>query len=103
MSYSELDISPLVPERYAGYRPVVAAAFAFFLEHLTPQRLEEIYAVQTRLPSEASLHQRFATLIRCCPTLHLLALYWSLPEASLRYRLRWLGTGDRVSRLIPGI
>lgn len=70
MIYSEMDISPLVPEGYAGYRPVVVDAFAFFLEHLTPHRRDEIYAEQTRLPLEASLPRRFAALIRCCPTLH---------------------------------
>lgn len=66
----ELDISSLVPERYAAYRPVVADTLLFFLRHLPPSRLSDIVAEQERLPHEASVAQRLAALMRHCPTLH---------------------------------
>lgn len=65
-----IDITPLIPEIYAAYRPVVADAVVFFLQHLSASRLTEILAEQQALASEASVAQRLTTLIFHCPTLH---------------------------------
>lgn len=96
---SELKISALVPERYAAYRPVVTEAFAFFVERLALHRREEISAGQALLSPQASLPQRFAALIRCCPTLHKLGQVMAR-DRRLDLSLRiWLQT---LESLPPG-
>lgn len=65
-----VDITPLVPEIYAEYRPLVADAAAFFLQHLSASRLTAILAEQQTLPSDASIAQRLTALMFHCPTLH---------------------------------
>nr|VFJ73331.1 MAG: ubiquinone biosynthesis protein [Candidatus Kentron sp. FW] len=66
----DFDISPLVPEEYAAYRPLIAETMVFFLEHLSPARLAEIAIAQNRLHVDASIAQRLGTLLHFCPTLH---------------------------------
>lgn len=65
-----VDITPLVPEVYAVYRPVVADAVAFFLQHLPPDRLGAILEEQQALPDDAGIAQRLTKLLFRCPTLH---------------------------------
>lgn len=65
-----IDITPLIPEIYADYRPVVADAVVFFLQHLSAHRLTAILAEQQTLSSDASIAQRLTSLIFHCPTLH---------------------------------
>lgn len=64
-----VDITPLVPEVYAAYRPLVADAVAFFLQHLSAPRLTAILAEQQALPGDASVSQRLTSLLFHCPTL----------------------------------
>lgn len=64
------DVSPLVPEEYAEFRPLVADAVVFFLERLSVQRLTDILAAQSALPADSSAEVRLADLISHCPTLH---------------------------------
>jgi len=42
------DVSPLVPNEYAEFRPLVADAVFFFLERLPAPRLTQILAAQAR-------------------------------------------------------
>lgn len=65
-----VDITPLVPDVYARYRPLVADAVVFFLQHLSTPRLRAILAEQQALPGNASVAQRLTTLLFRCPTLH---------------------------------
>ena len=69
-----IDIAPLVPKRYAQYRPLIAEALLFFVQHLPPHRLAPILVEQQALPREATMSERLATLLRRCPTLHKLGL-----------------------------
>ena len=65
-----VDITPLVPEIYADYRPLIADAVVFFLQHLSAPRLASILAEQQALPSDAGAAQRLTALMFRCPTLH---------------------------------
>lgn len=65
-----IDISPLVPKRYAAYQPLIAEALLFFVQHLPPHRLAHILVEQHALPRDASMSERLAALLRHCPTLH---------------------------------
>lgn len=65
-----VDITPLVPEIYAAYRPVIADAVDFFLQHLSAHRLAAILTEQESLPDDASIAQRLTALLFHCPTLH---------------------------------
>jgi ubiquinone biosynthesis protein len=65
-----VDITPLVPEVYAQYRPVVADAVGFFLRHLSAPRLAAILAEQQTLREDASIAERLTALLFQCPTLH---------------------------------
>lgn len=65
-----IDISPLVPDRYAAYRPLIVEALLFFLQHLHPTRAAAILAEQETLPHDVSMPQRLAALMCHCPTLH---------------------------------
>jgi ubiquinone biosynthesis protein len=65
-----IDISPLVPKRYAAYRPLIAEALLFFVQHLPPHRLAPILVEQQALPRNATMSERLAGLLRHCPTLH---------------------------------
>nr|VFK54294.1 MAG: ubiquinone biosynthesis protein [Candidatus Kentron sp. TC] len=98
----DFDISPLVPDEYAAYRPLIAETMVFFLERLSPTRLLEILAAQNRLPVEASLIQRLGALLHFCPTLHklgqLLARNQRLAPA-LRERLQTLESMEPVTPL----
>ncbi|NNL86989.1 MAG: hypothetical protein HKP27_15100 [Myxococcales bacterium] len=59
----------LVPEVYAGWRPLVRDAFHFFAEHLTAERLLPKLQEQMKLPSSEPLGSRLLRLIARMPTL----------------------------------
>lgn len=90
-----VDIGPLVPEVYAAYRPLVADAFAFFLQHLSAPRLGAILAEQQVFPSDAGVAQRLTALLLQCPTLHKLGQVVARNQnldSELRSRLQTLET-----------
>ncbi|MBT8420093.1 MAG: hypothetical protein KJO08_04440 [Gammaproteobacteria bacterium] len=102
ISLKDFDISPLVPEEYAAYRPLIAETLIFFLGRLSPARLVEIIAAQNRLHADANIIQRFGTLLHFCPTLHklgqLLARNQQLAPA-LRQRLQTLESMEPMTPL----
>jgi len=90
-----VDITPLVPEVYADYRPLVADALAFFLRHLSPPRLTAILTEQQALPGDAGVSQRLTALLFHCPTLHKLGQVVARNrklDRELRSRLQTLET-----------
>jgi ubiquinone biosynthesis protein len=60
----------LIPEEYAGYRPLLAQGLQFFLERLPPARQAAILGEQLGMPAEATAVERIATLARQSPVLH---------------------------------
>ena len=87
------DVSPLVPQEYVEFRPLVADAVRFFLERLSAQRLTEILTTQSALPVGASAEARLTDLISHCPTLHKLGQVVARDRRlgpSLRQRLQGL-------------
>jgi ubiquinone biosynthesis protein len=64
------DVSPLVPQEYAEFRPLVTDSVLYFLERLPAPRLTQILAAQAALPADVSAEVRLADLIFHCPTLH---------------------------------
>ncbi len=65
-----LDVSEIVPERYAAFRPAIRDAALYFIEQLSDLRRAELLATQSELPPPASTAQRVVALMRACPTLH---------------------------------
>ena len=53
-SWPDIDVSPTVPEEFAQFRPLMADALVFFLEHLSEPRLTEFVTRQCDLPADAS-------------------------------------------------
>lgn len=88
-----LDVAPLVPDEFAGYRGPIADALSFFLERLSPTRQSQILADQLTLPAESSVQFRLVAVARQSPILHkvgqLLARDRRLP-ADLRKLLQGL-------------
>ena len=64
------DLAAIVPDRYAGFRPVVADGLTFFLRHLSPSRLAEVFRAQADLSADASLPRRLVVFLHACPALH---------------------------------
>src|SRR5262249_19808940 len=64
------DLAAVVPDCYAEFRPVVADGLTFFLQHLSPPRLAEIFQAQAGLPADASLSRRLVLFLHACPALH---------------------------------
>ncbi len=94
------DVSPLVPQEYAEFRPLVADSVLFFLERLPAQRLTEILAAQSALPADASAEARLADLISHCPTLHKLGQVVARDRRlgpGLRHRLQELESMEPVT------
>ena len=65
-----LGLADIVPEAHAAYRPLVVDAMLFFLERLSPSRLNAITAEQLALPPTTHPTRRLGLLFRRCPTLH---------------------------------
>lgn len=104
-----IDITPLVPEVYADYQPLVADALAFFLWRLSTPRLAAILAEQQALPRDAGVAQRLTALLFHCPTLHKLGQVVARNrkfDGELRSRLQTLETmpgttcGEAVKQVI---
>lgn len=88
-----LDITQLVPQRYADYRPLIMDGLLFFLEHLSPQRLEAIIIEQLQMPEDTGMAERLVALLHHCPTLHKLGQVIARDRrlaAELRSRLQGL-------------
>jgi ubiquinone biosynthesis protein len=64
------DLAGVVPDCYAEFRPVVADGLTFFLRHLSPPRLTEVFAAQAALPADADLPRRLVLFLHACPALH---------------------------------
>ncbi len=64
------ELAAVVPDCYAEFRPVVADGLSFFLEHLSPPRLAEVFQAQTNLPADAGLPRRLVLFLHACPALH---------------------------------
>jgi ubiquinone biosynthesis protein len=93
--WPDIDVSPMVPEQFVQFRPLVADALVFFLEHLSEPRLTELVARQCDLPADASAEERLANLISQCPTLHKLGQVVARDRRlslELRQRLQTLET-----------
>ena len=101
-SWPDIDVSPMVPEEFARFRPLTADALVFFLEHLSEPRLTELVARQCDLPADASAEERLANLIACCPTLHKLGQVLARDRRlspELRRRLQTLETMEPATPL----
>jgi ubiquinone biosynthesis protein len=64
------ELAAVVPDCYAEFRPVVADGLAFFLEHLSPDRLAEVFRAQAELPADVGLPRRLVLFLHACPALH---------------------------------
>jgi ubiquinone biosynthesis protein len=64
------ELAAVVPGCYAEFRPVVADGLTFFLEHLSPPRLAEVFQAQAELPADAGLPRRLVLFLHACPALH---------------------------------
>jgi ubiquinone biosynthesis protein len=64
------DLAAVVPDCYAEFRPVVADGLTFFLRHLAPSRLAEVFRAQADLPADADLPRRLVLFLHACPALH---------------------------------
>jgi ubiquinone biosynthesis protein len=64
------DLAAVVPDCYAEFRPVLADGLTFFLRHLSPARLEEVFRAQRDLPADADLPRRLVVFLHACPALH---------------------------------
>jgi len=64
------DLAGLVPDCYAEFRPLVADGLTFFLQHLSPPRLGEVFQAQADLPMDAGLLRRLVVFLHACPALH---------------------------------
>jgi ubiquinone biosynthesis protein len=64
------ELRGLIPTCYAAYEPLVTLAFQFFIEHLSPRRLEAVFTAQASLPGDADLSTRVVHFLHACPALH---------------------------------
>ncbi len=64
------ELAAVVPDCYAEFRPAVADGLSFFLEHLSPTRLAEVFQAQANLPADAGLPRRLVLFLHACPALH---------------------------------
>ncbi len=64
------DLAAVVPDCYADFRPLVADGLTFFLRHLSPPRLAEVFRAQAELPADAVLARRLVVFLHACPALH---------------------------------
>ena len=104
-----IDTSPLVPECYAAYRPLIADGLRYFLERLPISRLARLVADQQGLPAGTEMAHRLATLIGGCPTLHKLGQIVArnhLLAPALRkqlQRLESMAPTQDVASLVPSL
>lgn len=67
---SLLDVSEIIPDRYAAFRPAIRDAALYFLERLPESRRDQILAAQAALSAGASTAQRIVALMHASPSLH---------------------------------
>lgn len=65
-----LDMTRLLPDCYAAYRPVIKDCMVFFITHLPANRRMAILMEQAAMPKDTCVEDRFVALLRHCPTLH---------------------------------
>ncbi|HZA28545.1 MAG TPA: hypothetical protein VE735_02930, partial [Gammaproteobacteria bacterium] len=97
-----IDLSPLVPEIYQEYLPVIEDAFTFFLDRLSLKRVAEVLAGQLNLSQDASMPERLVTLLGQFPTLQKLAQIMARDRRlapPLRRRLQLLESMESVTPL----
>ena len=97
-----IDLSPLVPEIYQEYLPVIEDAFTFFLDRLSLKRVAEVLAGQLNLPQDAGMPERLVTLLGQFPTLQKLAQIMARDRRlapSLRRYLQLLESMEPVTPL----
>ncbi len=97
-----IDLSPLVPETYQEYLPVIEDAFTFFLDRLSLKRVAEVLAGQFNLPQDAGMPERLVTLLGQFPTLQKLAQIMARDRRlapPLRRRLQLLESMEAVTPL----
>jgi ubiquinone biosynthesis protein len=85
----------LVPEVYADFRPVVAEAIEYFVEHLSAARLTSLMIDQLALPPDADVRLRLSGLLHAAPALHKLGQVLARRrelDPALRARLQELET-----------
>ena len=66
----EVARASLLPDCYAAYRPLLADALVFFLQRLSPWRLERILSAQNRLSASTTIAERLVALLHHLPVLH---------------------------------
>jgi len=64
------ELAAVVPDCYAEFRPLVADGLTFFLRHLSPPRLTEVFEAQGDLPLDTDLPRRLVLFLNACPALH---------------------------------
>jgi ubiquinone biosynthesis protein len=64
------ELAAIVPDCYAAFQPMVADGLMFFVQHLTPARLAEIFQAQAALPADAGNERRLVVFLHACPALH---------------------------------
>jgi ubiquinone biosynthesis protein len=64
------ELAAVVPDCYAEFRPIVADGLTFFLQHLSPSRLAEVFQAQAELPADTALPRRLVLFLHACPALH---------------------------------
>ncbi|MDD2997727.1 MAG: AarF/UbiB family protein [Candidatus Riflebacteria bacterium] len=65
-----LDLNGLIPECYAKWKPLVKNGLSWFLGRLSEERQKEILDDLLKLGFFASAANKFAAVLRRCPTLH---------------------------------
>src|SRR5579863_3566703 len=64
------QLSAIVPDCYAEFRPLVADGIQFFVENLSERRLNSVLQAQARLSPAAPFPQRLVQFLHECPALH---------------------------------
>jgi len=64
------DISEILPDDYAAYRPMVRESLEYFVSQLSAARAMDLLQRQLALPPDADTRERLITVMRACPTLH---------------------------------
>ncbi len=100
-------LASTVPAAYAAYRRPLAAALAFFLDHLSADRAAAIVGDQLALPPGAGDAERLFALARRSPTLHKLGQILArdrrldLELRRVLQRLESMPSGSSVAELRP--
>lgn len=66
----QLDYATLIPEPYAGFRPLLREALARFIDRLPAKRRRALETAIRALPQDATDARRLVAVLRHSPTLH---------------------------------